>query len=112
MRRVEALLALALLIVVPGIALYAGWRRGRFAMAFGAVVAAVLGVWGASLLTIATDYRDADGHVDCWPHCTAYQKAIGGVFWYTIPLVTLLALASAGVVLVSRWRRRAARRLG
>ena len=112
MRRVKALLAHALLIVVPGIVLYAGSRRGRFAVALGVVAAALLGVWGASLLAIATDYRDADGHMDCWPTCTAYQGAVGVAFWYTIPLLALLALASAGVVLVSRWRRRAARRPG
>jgi hypothetical protein len=105
------LLALAYL-TVPAVALYVGWRRNRLGLAFTAVAVALLGIGGATLVAVNADYRDADGHMDCWPSCTTFQETIGLTFWYSIPLLAVLALASAGVALVSRWRRKAARPLG
>jgi hypothetical protein len=108
---VKELVALVL-VVAPGVVVYAGWRRERFELAFAGAVVALLGVWGASALAIETDYRDADGYMDCWPSCTAYHHAVGVAFWLTIPVLVLLTAASAVGVAVSALRRRAARRHG
>src|SRR5262245_11196220 len=105
-------LALGVVLLGPAALLYAGWRRGRFALAFAVVVVALLGVWAASLLAIHTDFRDADGHVDCWPNCTAYHEVVGVAFWLTLPVLVLLTVVSAVAVAVSALRRRAARRPG
>jgi hypothetical protein len=100
------------LLLAPAVVVYVGWRRGRFALAYLSCVGALLALWAATLLAIDVDYRDADGHMDCWPSCTAYQKAVGAVFWSTIPLVALLTVACVVFAAVTAWRRRAARRPG
>jgi hypothetical protein len=105
---VRELIAVALL-AGAGVALYVGWRRRRFLRAFAAVAVALLGLWGASLLAIETDYRDGDGFVDCWPGCTAYQDAVGFAFLFPLAALVLVTAASAVAVAVSALRRRAAR---
>ena len=101
-----------LLVAVPGVLLYAGWRCGRRVLGVAAATLALLGVWGASLLAIGTDYRDADGHMDCWPRCTAYQEAVGVAFWGALPALGLVIVSTVLAVAVSALRRRAARRPG
>jgi hypothetical protein len=110
---VRELLMLLVLVCVPGVVLVAGWRLGRFRLAFAAVAVLLLGVWGASLIAIETDYRDGDGFIDCWPSCTAYHDAVGVAFWGALPLlVGLVVVTTVLAVGVSALRRRAARRPG
>lgn len=40
-----------------------------------------------------TDYRDADGFIDCWPRCTTLQD-VGGFVFYVSPLILVVLLAS------------------
>jgi hypothetical protein len=111
MRDWDEAMAAVFLLGLP-VVLYVGWRRGRFAVAYLACVGVLLGLWGATLLAIEVDYRDADGHMDCWPSCTAFQEAVNGTFWLTLPLVALLTVVCGIVAVVSAWRRRAAHRPG
>jgi hypothetical protein len=90
------LLAIAILFVFA-------YRRGVLLAVTAAVfllacVASGLAYWAA-----ATDYRDADGFVDCWPNCTAIQDATGwGVF--LAPIVGLIAGITTLAALVIRRR--------
>ena len=90
------LLAIAILFVFA-------YRRGvllavAVAIFVLACVASGLAYWAA-----ATDYRDADGFIDCWPNCTAIQDATGwGV--YLAPIVGIVAGIAAVAALVIRRR--------
>ena len=101
---------LAALFLVPAAAVYVGWRRGRFALTVGIVSAALLVLWGLSGLAVETDYRDADGLVDCWPSCSAFQDAVRLGFVGVLPVLVSLALLAGVLALVSLRRERAARR--
>ena len=89
-------------------ALYVAHRRGRLGWA-AVVLLAISGV--ASSLVLAatqTDYRDADGFVDCWPHCTAFQEAVKVALLLTWSLFGIGVVAA--VVAIDQ-RRRAKRAL-
>jgi hypothetical protein len=68
----------------------------------------VVATFGASAFVLAaaavkTDFRDADGFVDCWPACTALQKTIPlGLF--VAPVVSVLAPLTAIVAVARRGR--------
>ncbi len=58
---------------------------------------------------IVTDFRDADGFIDCWPHCTLRQGVVGTTVWWSpILRAALVVLTAAYLGLTSR---RAKRRL-
>jgi hypothetical protein len=59
-----------------------------------------------AILFIETDYRDADGFMDCWPWCSALQEAVWLVFWLGGGLLVLSGLFSLGALLVLAVRRR------
>lgn len=62
-------------------------------------------LWAAALTLFATDTRDADGFMDCWPGCTLLQETVGFAFFAgPVMLVVLLAGWFAG------WLVRQARR--
>jgi len=64
------------------------------------MLAGALTVLGAVLaldvLAYATDFRDADGAIDCWPHCTTIQNTVKWSF--TIGAVLLPALVAVATV--------------
>lgn len=96
-----------LLLAVLAGCLIAAWKRGRLAVAFG-LLTIVLGiVWGLALAAIWTDYRDADGFVDCWPSCSRFQDGVEWAFWFTPVLFVVLAFLAGvlGVISVRRGRR-------
>lgn len=92
-------------------ALVLAWWRGRLWVALLAVILALASMWGLAFVATWTDYRDADGWVDCWPACTLLQDGVGTVLVLG-PLVIaaslLLALVLAAVTLL---RGRSSRRV-
>jgi NADH:ubiquinone oxidoreductase subunit 6 (subunit J) len=84
----------AVLILAVGIGLFL--RRLGTACLITVAFLAIL--WILANQAIETDWHDADGFIDCWPHCTAHQKAIQAVFWLapvTAGLLLVVALVSA-----------------
>lgn len=76
--------------------LYAGWRGAPVAVL---AAAALVAAWLTAAVLVASDYRDADGFMDCWPRCTAWQDAIGfAVFAGPALFVVLLAGGLLGYV--------------
>jgi hypothetical protein len=69
------------------------------------ILAAMLVLNGVA---IDTDYRDADGHMDCWPYCTTWQEVVNGIFWWGgtlfIALVIVVILRATFHGLRSRLR--------
>lgn len=93
-----------LVLVAFGLLLFIAWRRERLARAFVAVTAVLVVAWGAALAAIWTDYRDADGFVDCWPSCSHFQHAVASAFWYG-PAIFVVLGAFAGVLGIVAARR-------
>ncbi len=88
--------------LVGAVALRLVWPRVLTAAVLGAVLllgALDLLAWAA----IATDFRDADGFIDCWPDCTFLQNAVlAAVFWVPLVMTALVVLAVAYVAVTSR----------
>jgi hypothetical protein len=110
-RVVEALFWLvvglaALAVVVPPML----WRRfgpGRLSTLLATLVAFLAVLWLVNLGLIASDYRDADGWVDCYPSCSGLQRVVGGVaIWGGALLIVCAAAAVAGLVACALARRR------
>ena len=101
MERLAVLAVLALL----GVAVIAvGAKRDHLRSAFAACVLALAGLWVATLAAVQTDWRDADGLIDCWPDCSLYQDTAGAILFGT-PVVLLVLVGAAGLLV---WRRRSA----
>ncbi|HEY4621920.1 MAG TPA: hypothetical protein VIG93_09485 [Gaiellaceae bacterium] len=103
---VVALLALAGLASL----LYVAWRRRRLASTFIVVTIGSALLWGLAFAAIWTDYRDADGFVDCWPYCTAFQVAVASTFWYGPVMFLVLGVFAVALATISARRRRGSRR--
>jgi hypothetical protein len=103
MRSVVAYTALVALVVF-GSLLFIAWRRGRLARMFVAVTVVLVVAWGLALAAIWTDYRDADGFVDCWPSCSHFHRAVASAFWYG-PVMFVLLGVFAGVLGIVSARR-------
>jgi ABC-type Fe3+ transport system permease subunit len=103
---IVAILALLAPAVVLGVLLVASWRRGRLGPVFLAVVALLAGAWALSAAAQATDFRDADGWVDCWPHCSLLQEAVGRTLFYAPIDAVLIAVLANALAFVDRRRRR------
>lgn len=58
-------------------------------------------VWVLNWVAIATDFQDADGHMDCWPYCSTWQDVVSLTFWYGGLLFVALVIA---VVVDAAWR--------
>jgi hypothetical protein len=79
-------------------ALLAGWRGARVTIIVGSVLVVA---WAVDAVVVRTDYRDADGFIDCWPHCTALQDVVGTVLWAS-PALLVILLASCLVGCMTR----------
>jgi hypothetical protein len=90
----KPLIAIAILVGLGG-ALLLAWRHRRLGIAFVVLTAVMVFVWVLAYAAISRDYRDADGWVDCWPNCTAYQNAVGGTFILGPAMFVLLGLFAA-----------------
>lgn len=93
-----------LVLVAFGLLLFIAWRRGRLARTFVAVTGVLAVAWGVALAAIWTDYRDADGFVDCWPSCSHFRNAVASAFWYG-PVMFVLLGVFAGVLGIVTARR-------
>jgi hypothetical protein len=96
---------LAVLVVVFALGLGAmavGSKRNRLVLALSMSVLVLAGLWLATAIAVYTDWRDADGFVDCWPNCSAYQDASGAIL-LGAPAVLAAWLAVAALF---SWRRR------
>lgn len=75
-------------------ALLAGWNGVRIAILAGT---ALVVSWVTAAVLFGTDYRDADGFMDCWPHCTVLQDVVGFVLFASpILLIGVVAGRLAG----------------
>ena len=79
-------------------------RRRRLLPATAGIIAALALGWGLAAQAVAVDYRDADGFVDCWPSCTAFQDGISATLFYG-PVAAVLLLITA-IILYGYGRRR------
>ncbi len=96
-------LALSVLLGVFAVLVLA-WKRGRLWPALIAMTAVLASTWALALVAMWTDYRDADGWIDCWPACTLLQDGVGTVLVLG-PLVIAASLLLA-LVLAAVTRRR------
>jgi hypothetical protein len=97
-------LALGLALLTVGV-LAAAWTRGRLGLVSAVVFLFAVGAWVADLAAIASDFRDADGLLDCADACTATQR-LAALGFVAPPLLISLAAAGMLVALVARGRRR------
>jgi hypothetical protein len=89
---------LALLVASLILAVGVGLFLHRLGTACLIAVAFLAILWILTNQAIASDWHDADGFIDCWPHCTDHQQAIGVVIFYaplTAGILLLIALVSA-----------------
>lgn len=99
--------ALAAIVTAP-IVVALAWRRSRnrLSAALLAGVVLVAAGWFVVVGLVSSDYHDADGWVDCWPHCSRWQETVRLV----LPTAPLVALALAlGALLAAHRVSRAAR---
>jgi hypothetical protein len=101
---VERLAVLAVLALLGFVLIAVGARHDRIRSTLAACVFALGVLWLTTLAAVRTDWRDADGFVDCWPGCTLYQDATGAVLIGS-PVVVLVWL---GVAAMFVWKRRSA----
>lgn len=75
-------------VVALAVAAYAlaRWARPRWSLPLFALVGVVVGL---DVLAVTTDYRDAGGIIDCWPHCTGLQ----GFVRTTLPLGAIVLVS-------------------
>jgi hypothetical protein len=99
----ERALIAVLFLLAPGLVLYGGWRLHRLVIAFVIAVIMSASLWAVAEAAIRTDYRDADGHSDCWPDCTALQDGVGTIT--ALAPVTLVGLVVVTAVLIALARR-------
>jgi len=86
------------LLMVVGLALagavtfgVAGHRRGRRGVIVTLLAIAI--VLGLDAVAFLTDFEDADGAIDCWPHCTALQESVRWSSALGPPLFVVLTAA-------------------
>jgi hypothetical protein len=84
-------MAWLLVVALAVVALIAGWSGVRATVVAGAVLAAV---WIAAFVLIATDVRDVDGFMDCWPGCTILQEVVGFAFFASPAMLVVLLVGS------------------
>jgi multisubunit Na+/H+ antiporter MnhC subunit len=92
---------LAIAFMVAPLAAIGAWlyRRDRFRKVVMIAALVSVGAWLGMIGVALTGWRDLDGAVDCWPHCSAGQNAVKVLFW-GLPLATLLfAIASVSSLL-------------
>jgi hypothetical protein len=95
------LTALTIALVVAPLSAIGAWlrRRDRLRVLLMTVVLAAVGLWLVLIGVALTGWRDLDGAIDCWPHCSTEQEAVKVVFW-AAPLTALVfAVASVASLL-------------
>ena len=94
----------ALFALMCGV-LAVAWMRGRLGAAAMALLVVACAIWVAAFAAIVSEFRDADGFVDCRDECSSvhYLAALG---FLAPPL--LISLSALGMILAlgHRWRLR------
>lgn len=101
---IVVVLLLAALALVGAFAFRWSRRRaGRYVLV-AAILLTVL-VLGLDYAAFATDFREADGVLDCWPSCSPTQDAIRWSAFIGAPLLVVLVAALLARIAVDRTRR-------
>lgn len=95
-----------LLVGFTCVTVWDGYRRRRVARNTFLALLVLITLWGLAALVISTDWRDADGYVDCWPNCSGVQDTVGVLFWVA-PAAAVVLAASALVISLTVRRRKA-----
>jgi hypothetical protein len=92
-------------LLVP-FAVVAAWvlRRDRLRLVLMLATLVVCAAWLGLIGVALTGYRDMDGAVDCWPHCTTLQEAVRYGFWLLPGLALIVGVASVASLLAPRSR--------
>jgi hypothetical protein len=98
-------ITLALLVGLTCFVVWHGYRNRRLARNAVIWLAILAALWVLAAVAISTDWRDADGYVDCWPHCMRVQQTVGVLFWIA-PVAAALTAISALVASLARRRQR------
>ena len=93
------------LVAVPILAVGIGWRLQHVTAASLAGTGLLGLLWLLNFYAISTDWRDADGFIDCWPDCSFVQEAAAMIFWNTPIFIGVLLLVALVATLVPRFRR-------
>lgn len=97
--------ALALLLAVAAVAaLVLAHRRERLVAVAVAILVLLVAGWAFAFAAAATDYHDADGFIDCWPHCSVLQDAVGGSLFFG-PVLALLVVVATMLIAFGTRRR-------
>lgn len=93
-------LLVAVLLLAPFAAVGA-WlrRRDRLRFVLMLTVLALAALWLVLIGVALTGYRDMDGAVDCWPHCSRLQETVRYGFWLLPGATILVCCASVGSLL-------------
>jgi hypothetical protein len=97
---------LAAAFLVAPFAAVGAWlrRRSRLRFALMLAVLAVVALWLLVIGVALTGYRDMDGAVDCWPHCSGLQETVRWAFWLLPGAALVGAFLSVGSLLAPRSR--------
>jgi len=96
---------LTLLIGFTCVTVWHGHRRCRLARNVALGLGVLAGLWVLAALAITTDWRDADGYVDCWPNCSRVQETVGVLFLVAPAAGALLAFSALVAWLIRRRQR-------
>ncbi len=91
------MLVVAITAVTSILVLYLAHRIGRLLATSLAMIAIAAMTFVLALVAIDRDFRDADGFIDCWPHCTLFQDAVGATI-FAAPIVFIVAVLAIVVV--------------
>ncbi len=80
-------------------------RRGRLFLTATLLMGSLAVAWGLAAIAVRTDYRDADGFVDCWPYCSPFQDGVAITLLFGPLAAVLVVVASAILVPLQRRRR-------
>ena len=95
------LVALGILVALGVGAMISGASRNRLVLSLAKSTLLLVAVWVATAAMYYSDWRDADGFVDCWPNCTTYQDASGTIL-VGLPVVLAAWVVAAALI---GWRR-------
>jgi hypothetical protein len=97
---------LTLLVVITCLTVWHGNRKRRLARNVALWLGVLSAFWAIAALAISTDWRDADGYFDCWPHCSSVQETVGVLFWVAPVAAGLTAVSALVAWLTGRRPRR------
>lgn len=91
----ETLTAVGIVVVVALAAALSLYRPRPLDMALVGALVVLGGVLLVDVIVLATDFRDADGAIDCWPRCTATQQLVRWSVALGVVLLPVLVTVAA-----------------